>query len=807
MALPGRNPYYSAMFRGRRIDSYILTELLLPTLVALALYVFTLLMNEFFLIAQQAISKNLPWDVILRLFAFNIPRILVLSIPMSVLLGTLIAVGRLSSDHEWIALQSAGAGPWVLLRPVLIHGTMASLLAFVVYGYLLPAATFASRELKTRVLASTNLAAELRPRVFYDDVPGTVFFVDEIRRQPSGSLSGVFLYQAPQNGATSEQLILARSGDLYPAPDRSGALEVDLRDGVLHSFKPGAPQEYVESRFKRYVLRVELPAYLRREPDGQRTPQDTETLALFGDLRAARNDPDASIRPYRVKNVLLELHQRFALPAAALLLAVLAAPLGITRARSGKGAGFAWSLLVIFIYWTAFTVGRGQAVRGRIPPVIGIWGANFLLLAWIGVQAIRRPFRERDSGPSFLLSAGSRLLDGLRWISRRLSRSGSKAAEDATGGSIRAPLGLVDRYIASQYLRILLMALLSAYLVYAIVEMKSLLDGVVEHHRPVSLVAAYFKYFAPGMLQYALPVSCLVAGVVAFTLLARRGELTALKAGGMGIRRAIIPVVAVTLLLCGFQFFVQDRVAPITNRKALEIRDQIFARAPRSYGFSSTGRWAFGSGDRLYQYRLYDPQNHTFQGLSVFTLDRESPRILEHRYLASAQWDGTLWSSTQGWVRDFRADNVDAAFRRTAGEDRIELDPPETFAQRERSLSGDSGVSEQMTLKEVNEQIESLTASGYDATRLRVEFFAKIARPFTPLVMLLLGLPFAFRAGRSGSMYAVGISLLLVIVYWATSAMFNALGLETVIPAPLAAFAPNVLYGVLGCYLLLLVRT
>ena len=422
------------------------------------------------------------------------------------------------------------------------------------------------------------------------------------------------------------------------------------------------------------------------------------------------------------------------------------------------------------------------------------------------MESFRRPLGEKD-GPSGIAAAGLRVWEGLRSVIRRRSRPASGAEAEAPSDSLRAPCGLVDRYIAAQYLRVLMMALCSAYLIYSIVEMKSLLDGVVEHHRPVSLVASYFKYFAPGMLQYALPVSCLVAGVVSFTLLSRRGELTALKAGGMGVRRAVLPVVAVTVLLCVCQFFIQDRVAPVTNRKALAIRDEIFARAPRSYGFSSTGRWSFGSGDRLYQYRLYDPQNQSFQGLSVFTIDRDSPRILEHRYFASAHWNGTTWSASQGWVRDFRAGSLEGAFRRSSAEEGVALDPPDAFSQRERTLSGDNSLGEQMSLNEVAAQIESLTASGYDATRLRVEFFAKMARPFTPLVMRLRGLPGAGRGGRTSAMYAVGVSLLLVIVYWATLAMFNALGLETVIPAPLAAFAPNFLYGVLGVYMLLLVRT
>ena len=73
--------------------------------------------------------------------------------------------------------------------------------------------------------------------------------------------------------------------------------------------------------------------------------------------------------------------------------------------------------------------------------------------------------------------------------------------------------------------------------------------------------------------------------------------------------------------------------------------------------------------------------------------------------------------------------------------------------------------------------------------------------------MLLLGLPFAFQVGRRGSLYGIGVAILLIVVYWATMATFQALGLETILPPVLAAWAPNILYGLLGSYLLLYVRT
>jgi lipopolysaccharide export LptBFGC system permease protein LptF len=112
-----------------------------------------------------------------------------------------------------------------------------------------------------------------------------------------------------------------------------------------------------------------------------------------------------------------------------------------------------------------------------------------------------------------------------------------------------------------------------------------------------------------------------------------------------------------------------------------------------------------------------------------------------------------------------------------------------------------------MSIAELREQIDTLRNSGYDITKLRVGYFRKFAQAVAPLVMVLLGLPFAFRVGRRGSLYGIGVALLLVLVYWATFAVSNALGLETLLPPAVAAWAPNALYGLLGIYLLLYVPT
>jgi lipopolysaccharide export LptBFGC system permease protein LptF len=100
-----------------------------------------------------------------------------------------------------------------------------------------------------------------------------------------------------------------------------------------------------------------------------------------------------------------------------------------------------------------------------------------------------------------------------------------------------------------------------------------------------------------------------------------------------------------------------------------------------------------------------------------------------------------------------------------------------------------------------------LQQSGYNVSQLRMAYWDKSARAAVPLVMVLIGLPFAFRVGRRGSLYGIGVALLLVLVYWAAFAVFGALGQQALLPPQVAAWAPNVLFSLVGLYLMLFIRT
>ena len=803
-----------------------------PTALGLLGWTFLLLMNHMFIVAEKALSKSLSWELTAQLFLFGIPNLLVMSIPMAVILGCLVGVGRLSADHEWVALQSAGHGPRRLLFPLAVHGLLASLLAFVVYAAVVPRANYALRNLRGEMLYASNLAGDLRPGGFYTQLHNVVLFVDNIRSGTEGRLEGVLLVEEPpRSGITT--LTLARRGDLYPAPDRSGALIVDLEEVVRHTFQVGSVQPYRISTFGTFQHRIETPPYqkaLLAAPD--KVVQDLTSLELWGEYREARGHRDGlareltsgdrgrhsqlQIAEHRLRFATAEIHQRLALPLTSFVFAILALPLGITRVRSGKGAGFAMSLLIILIYWIAFTFFRNLASAGRFPAALGPWMGNLVLVPWAlyGLWRLRRApamgllIRLWSFSMRMIGALGSRLGPSTSRAASRSDEDGETVPLADLAGTPNRFVARLDQYVGAYYLRLLGLALLSCYLIYGLVESKNLVDSLLRTQQSMALLLEYFKYFVPSKLHIILPVSCLVGAVVTFTLLSRTGELTAIKAMGISMQRAAAPVLVLTGMLSGILFLVEYTIAPAANRRAQETKDQIMGRAPRTYGMPSSGGWAFGpQGERLYHYRLYDSDREEFQGLRVFTLDRSVPRILDHRFSERARWRRDHWELEASWWLTFGPHGAGIEQQTERKLTRVQLDPPEHFASREFNLTASSDFTAEMSLPEITEQIATLRERGYDITHLRVAYHGKLSQAMTPVVMVLLGLPFAFRVGRRGSLYGIGVAILLVLVYWATYAIFNALGLESLLDPRVAAWAPNVLFGLVGVYMMLYVRT
>jgi len=786
----------------RRIDRYIWGEIAPPTLVALFLYVFLLLMNVVFEVAREAIQNHLSLTLVLQLLYYQLPQLLVVCVPMSCLLGILIGVGRMSADSELIALQAAGIPMRRLLRPIAAWGALWAGICFYFIAFVAPEGAYLHHTLRREVYLSryANLG-RLAPRTFHESLQDLLLYF-EAREPDTGGFSRVFLRE--QDATTGvERITVARRGE-FRVDRKSGQLTVFLEDGATHVRRLEAKPEdsYTLTTFATYQETRDPPGYVQSFSEPLNRHQREMTLGqLRDDIRRARAEPNEAVRRIRTGLATTNWHERFALPAAALVFAILGLPLGTINRRGGRASGFAVSLAIALLYWVVYSALHELTEAGRVHAA-WLWMPNaFFLAVAMLLPLLRRP----------------------AWL-RRFAWSRRPAAPRPRQGSLEADVPsaprddepdthprqlvfphLLDRYVGLAFLKVFLIVVVAVDLVYLLVEFRSIVEDMVDRQgSTATMVWSYLGLVLPRMTLTILPVACLVATLIGLGLMARAREDVAVRAMGVSLHRLLLPVLVLTSALSLLGFVLQDSLIPSTSRAAATLRDKLAGRAPRSS--DPRQRWVMAADSRLYHYEDAGANSDALQGFSSFELDPVTFAIRSRTFADRAVWDGAAWRLENAWTRRF----VD-------GTSTLEHSPipaaapaagPDLFRQTrplvDRALRREA---EQLTRREQRERVRDLEAKGYDTTALRVALSQEFAVSLVPCLMVLIGFPFSFHVGARGSMFGIGVAIGIAALYWSFLAVFGALGTAGFLPPLLAAWAPNVFFGGFGAWVLLHLRT
>jgi lipopolysaccharide export LptBFGC system permease protein LptF len=214
-------------------------------------------------------------------------------------------------------------------------------------------------------------------------------------------------------------------------------------------------------------------------------------------------------------------------------------------------------------------------------------------------------------------------------------------------------------------------------------------------------------------------------------------------------------------------------------------------------------KWIFGqphTGEpsRIFYYQFFDPGSDEFANLSVFEFDRSTFAISRRIFASRVFWDvGTgTWVFQNGWVRDFNgATETRYQDFKFMSFDEIHEEPG--------YFTKESLQSQEMNFAQLDRYIRDLRQSGFDTMRLRVALWQKLAYPLVAVVMAVLAIPFALSMGRRGSLSGIAVAIAVALTYWVVDGLFGAMGNVNYLPAALAAWSPDVLFGLTGGYFLL----
>lgn len=769
----------------RILTRYILGEVLSHAVLGMVLFTFVLFMPNLVQILELVVQNGAPAISVAKLIAFTLPNAFTVTIPMAVLVGILLGLSRLAADSEVTAMRACGFGVFQFVRIVAIVGVAAWGIGLFNSLYVAPKATTAMLQAEN-ALRDSQATFQVQPRVFYEDFHNYVLYVQDVRNSRHVSVwSHVFL--ADVSNPRSPVITLAQQATVVGAGHHD--LRMRLRNGEQHQMPASNSGSYSISTF----AQTDLP--LQINSAGQDTVRighsDVPILAM-SNRQLVEHSRLPGGQWYEI-----ELQKRFAYPTACLVLMLVGVPLGLSSRRGGKSMGFVLTILLVFLYYFLSSTGMTLAKQEKIPVFLGVWAAN-ALFAVAGLLLLRQMTRGAVRFPAF------RLPDRLR---RRFGDKIEPETETVFASLPRRKLYegfplILDDYVLRSFFSSFLLVEVSFVLLSLIFSFFELLGDIVHNRAGLALVGDYLLNLTPSMIYNITPLSVLIAVLVTISVLNRSSELTAMKATGISIYRVIVPILAIAFALAVMMFSFDQLYLPGANRKQEALRSEIKGKPPRTF-LRPDHEWVFGESKpgqpaRIFYYEFFDSASNRFANLTVLEFEPNSFVLARRIFAADVSWDSrqSTWIFNRGWVRTFQNGEI-SSYKTFVSRTFPEIDELPGYFKKEDLQSSE------MTFTALAHYIHDLRQSGFNTVPLRVQLNKKIAYPLVTLIMAVLAVPFALSMGRRGSLTGVAIAIGVAIAYWMAAGLFEAMGNVNTLPAALAAWSPDLLFGLVGSYLLL----
>jgi len=349
----------------RILRNYLLKEFFSPLFMSLGILTFVLLLGNLIKITELVISKGVDLFSVSKLFLFMMPYLLTYTLPIAALTATLLALGRLSSDNEIIAIRASGINLFRIISPLLTVGAILSLLLVVFNDRLIPYAHFATR--KTLIeIGIKNPAAALEPGVFIKSFDKYILFIYKIA---DNKLYNITIYEPQENKPT--RTIIAKRGEFLSIPEK-GTLKLKLIDGTADEPDEGNPNNFYKLNFKTYFINLNL-AQTRNPEDLEKKPKDMTIGELKTEIKKLRSE---GINP---APLITEIHGKIALAFSCIVFILIGSSMAIITRRREKSINLGIAVIIVGVYYLLLIGMQALSIQGLFNPHLAMWIPNILL--------------------------------------------------------------------------------------------------------------------------------------------------------------------------------------------------------------------------------------------------------------------------------------------------------------------------------------------------------------------------------------------------------------------------------------------
>lgn len=344
---------------------------------------------------------------------------------------------------------------------------------------------------------------------------------------------------------------------------------------------------------------------------------------------------------------------------------------------------------------------------------------------------------------------------------------------------------IIHAYVTRLFFKYFGMVLGMIIAIYLSIDFFGKIDNFMRISLPAPRIIIYYLYEIPMIISQITPAALLLGVLVVFGLMSKNNEIIALKSGGISEYYLVTPVLVIGLCMSIALFFFTETVAPITNAKASRLLEK---KSEKKQLVTSTAKNIWIRGDKsITHISFYNPVDKTIFGISIIYFDEKfaiSKRVDAKRGIfQDGRW---VLFGTMTQKFDYPSGNTEELFADSMG---VDLDLlPEDLKRVEQE-------SEEMSFAGLFKYIQKIEKEGYDATKYKVDLYAKTAFPFVCLIMSLIGSGIALRGKtREGMSVSFAYGIITAFSYWGLYSFCLSLGYGDMIPPLIAAWITNVIF-------------
>ena len=355
---------------------------------------------------------------------------------------------------------------------------------------------------------------------------------------------------------------------------------------------------------------------------------------------------------------------------------------------------------------------------------------------------------------------------------------------------------ILSRYLVRTYLGMIATCLGALVAIYLVVDFLERFTKFSRAGAPLTALFPYFLCKLPEIISQTAPMAVLMGTILAIGTLAKNSEITAMRSSGISLVQIGRPLLATAALLSFILLFTEEFVTPAANEQLRYIEQVVVQKKGKAAFFRRNNIW-HRDDNLILQAKLFTPETSTLSGITVWEFDQELQPVARLDAAAAVPAVGG-WQLQDVTSRAFtQSGGVAASSKKT---EFVKLD----LVVADLKVAAKSA--EDMGFRALLRYCQTLSDSGYDATRYLTLLHAKISLPFAALIMAFLGIPFSLKDNRSGGVgISVGISIIIGFSYFIINALLLSLGQAGALPPLVAAWAANLLFAGAGLWFTLTV--